>query len=365
MKIVQACGYYPPHIGGLEFCAKYISEQLGRNGHDVTVLTSNVGAGTARVETSTPNVNVHYLRSFEFAHTPFSPGLPWQLLRLDRDSLLHVHLSHVYTETVVFLMAKLRRIPYVAHFHMDVDVSGPFGFLFRLYKKTVLPFVIRGAAHVIALSEEQRELVIRRYKLNPHRVTIVPNGVTEDYFVDRSRNYRQAPLKLLFVGRFALQKNIPRLIRALPLIHHPVELHLVGDGEKRPEIESLIQELNLTNVHLHGRKSGQELVQAYVNGDIFVIPSDREGMPLTLVEAAATGLPIVASKVQGLREFIGEVGVLVADPSPETFAAELNRLIEHPEELETLSRQSREWAQQLSWAQLVKRIEHIYDEVKR
>jgi glycosyltransferase involved in cell wall biosynthesis len=361
VNIVQVCGYYPPHLGGIEYCVQHIAEQLVKNGHDVTVCTSSIGA--ERGHEKRRGLTVFRLRSFEFAHTPFTPSLLFKLWRVDRRSLMHLHLSHVFSEVTVFIVAKVRRMPYVAHFHMDVDVSGRFGFLFRLYKRTILPFVVRGAARVITLSDEQRDLVVNRYKVAAGKVRVIPNGVSETFFVSKKRQYKP-PIKLLFVGRFALQKNIPRLLKALPLMKQPVELHLVGDGEKRVEIEQLIQDLGLKNVVMHGRLSGKKLARAYAEADIFVVPSNREGMPLTVLEAAAAGLPIVASSVQGLREFIGDVGVLVSKPSPETFARELNKLIDNPERLNELSSLSQAWAKAHAWPKLVRHIEQLYAEVR-
>ncbi len=364
MKIVQIAAYYPPHIGGLEYCAKNISTQLAKNGHKVTVLTSSVGAGKPRTVQS-PNLTEKYLRGIEFAHTPIIPALPFALMKIDPDSVMHIHLSHVYSEVAVLIASKLRGIPYVAHFHMDVDVSGRLGFLFKLYKRTILPFVIRGAAKVITLSDEQRTLVINRYKASAANVAVVPNGVGDDFFVDRTPYQTGSATTLLFVGRFALQKNIPRLLKALPLMHNHVQLSLVGDGEKRGQIEALIAELNLKNVTLHGRRSGPELTQLYQQADIFVMSSDREGMPLALLEAMAAGLPVVASNVQGLREFVNDNGVLVDNPSPENFAVELDNLIDHPDTLRRLSAKSRTWAESYSWKILVKKIEKLYEEARR
>ena len=363
MKIVQICGYYPPHLGGIEHCVKNMTVELVARGHEVTVLTSDIGNPKAgMVEGAHGRLQERYLRAVEFAHTPFIPSLPLALFKIPRDHVQHIHLSHVYSEVCTFFVAKLRRLPYVAHFHMDVDVSGRFGFLFKIYKKTLLGPVIRRASTVIALSDEQRQLVIDRYHAKPEHVVVMPNGVASPFFSGRTRTFSQ-PIKLLYVGRFALQKNLPRLINAMPLLTVPVELHLVGDGEKRPEVEVLTKDLELKNVTLHGKLGGQELVDAYHSGDVFVIPSDREGMPLALVEASAAGLPIVASDVQGLREFVGANGVLVHNPSPETFAQTLNELLRDPSKLQHMSAASREWAEQYAWSELIKRIETVYKQV--
>jgi glycosyltransferase involved in cell wall biosynthesis len=363
VKVVQVAAYYPPHLGGVEYCCHNISTQLAARGHEVTVLTSTVGAGPARTE-RTPNLVVRFLRGVEFAHTPIIPGLAGALLRVDRTAVVHVHLSHVFSELVVFAVAKLRRLTYVAHFHMDVDASGRLGPAFLLYKATLLPFVVRRAAAVITLSGEQRDLVVERYRARPQDVVVIPNGVGEEYFADRNARPGTGPARLLFVGRFALQKNIPRLLRALPLMRNPVRLQVVGNGEREAEVQGLVRELGLEQtVDLLGRKDAEALRTLYRAADVFVMPSDREGMPLVLLEAMASGLPVVGSNVQGLREFLDGRGVLVDDPSPETFAAALDALVEDPDRMQRLSVLGREFVQRYTWAELVGDIEAVYASV--
>jgi glycosyltransferase involved in cell wall biosynthesis len=132
--VVQVLGYYPPHVGGVEFCASNISRELTRRGVDVCVVTSDIGAdgkttrGTERGSAETPTVQ--RLRAFEFAHTPFIPALPWQLWRASRRGVIHLHVSHVWSDVVATLVATLGRRPLVAHFHMDTPTSGRFGFVF-------------------------------------------------------------------------------------------------------------------------------------------------------------------------------------------------------------------------------------------
>lgn len=362
MKIVEVCSYYPPHLGGIEYVVKNVALQLAANGHDVTVLTSTIGSrrpGTVQ----NGHLREVYLRGFEFAHTPVILTLPYHIAKMSKDSLIHIHLSHVYTELIVMIVAKLRRMPYVAHYHMDVDVSGRFGFLYKAYKKTLLPLVIRGAAHVITLSDEQRDIIINRYKTLVDNVSVIPNGVGQEFFLKTSHDYKKRPLRLLFVGRFAKQKNLPRLIKTLPLLKIPVELYLVGDGEKKANLQALADDLKLQNVHFDGALHGPDVIAAYQAADVFMLTSDREGMPLVLLEAAAAGLPIIASNVQGLREFIHGNGLLVTDPSPETFAAALNNL--SAVDLMRLSKASSRWAQDYTWQKLVKKMIKVFEDASK
>lgn len=359
MNIAHITAYYPPHLGGIERCAKSIAEQLAKDGHTVTVLTSNVGAGKRRTVRH-GNLSEVYLWGLEVAHTPIIPTLPMALFRLDQNTVIHVHLSHIFTELTVFLVAAVRRMPYIAHYHMDVEPSGRLGFLFNLYKRTLLPFVIRGAATVITLSDEQRNLVIKRYKARPANVIVIPNGIDDRFFDTAGPRIAKQVTDLLFVGRFALQKNIPRLLRALPLIQHRAHLHLVGDGEKRSDIERIIRELGLRNVTIHGRLDGDVLAEMYRKVDIFVLPSDKEGMPLAMLEAMATGLPIIGSDVLGIREFIEDVGIVVKDPSPQTFARSLDDAIGNPQRLRQFGIAGRRMAQGYAWPALIKQLEQVY-----
>lgn len=220
MKIVEVCGYYPPHNGGIEFVVKQLAEQLAQNGHEVTVLTAAIGHSPGTVLSG--GVREVYQRGFEFAHTTVTLGLFFRLIRLKKDTVVHLHLSHVFTEVTVMIASIIKRFPYVAHYHMDVEASGRLGFLYDAYKRFLLPRVIRRATSLIALSEEQRDILVNRYGAEPDRVHVIPNGVAAKFFIKKRRDFRRSPKRLLYVGRFARQKNLVRLLKTLPLMKQPV-----------------------------------------------------------------------------------------------------------------------------------------------
>jgi glycosyltransferase involved in cell wall biosynthesis len=365
LAVAQICAYYPPHAGGMEYVAQRLSEQLVPAGHDVQVLTSHVGAGPARAEDQ-GGVMVHYLPGFEFAHTTVAFGLWTRLWQTPGQTVWHLHLSHVYTELVVWAVACLQRRRYVAHFHMDVDTSGPLGFLYLAYKRTLLPLVMRRAARVVALSEEQRQLLIDRYHVAPERAVVIPNGVPAEYFLPlRSPKdlSQQSPLQLIYWGRFARQKHLSRLVDAVAILGKKVHLTLIGEGELEAELRQQVSDLGLSNIIFTGRLQPKEIIEHATKADCFVMTSDREGMPLALVEAMAAGLVPVVSDVQGLREFIDGNGVLVKDPSPETFASAISVLSSDPKRRAQLSAAAQKWAQDHRWSELMLRWQTLYQEV--
>jgi phosphatidylinositol alpha-mannosyltransferase len=144
-------------------------------------------------------------------------------------------------------------------------------------------------------------------------------------------------------------------------MREPVDAVIVGDGGDVPEVERLVGELQLGNVRLVGVQRGDDLLRWYKWADVFVLPSEIEGMPLTMLEAMAMGLPVVATDVAGSRETLGEAGVLVA-PDPQALARALDRVARDADLRAELSDRSLLRAQEHSWPRLIQRLEAIYAE---
>ena len=169
------------------------------------------------------------------------------------------------------------------------------------------------------------------------------------------------PLRVLYVGRLSQQKALPRLVQALAAMRQPAAAVLVGEGEARPAIEELLREYALTNVQLAGARHGTDLVESYRWADVLVLPSDKEGMPLVVLEAMASGLPVVATDVVGTRELLGDAGVLVP-PDPDAIAKALDRVaVDAPLRAE-LSARGLAAARHYSWERLAHCLESLYEE---
>lgn len=364
INICQISAFYPPALGGLESVAQKIAAGLAALGHPLTVITSDRRTPGALREEKIGDLLVKRLRSVEIAHTALIPGLALALWRIPKPAIFHLHLAQAYVPEIVWLISKLRRIPYIVHFHIDAEPSGPLGFLFVWWKRWVQPLIIRGAARVITLSEEQSQMIKTRYGLNDERIRFIGNGVSAEFFaLGREEKDFHKPLRLLFVGRLTSQKRPERLIKALAQVASSVNLELVGDGEDRENLKEMAQGLGLKNICFRGRLEGSELLEAYRQADVFVLPSDKEGMPLVLLEAMAAGLPIIGSDVIGIRELVSGVGLLVKDPSAAGFAMAIDSLANDKGKLRELSHLSREKARPYSWDILLKKLEQTYEEI--
>jgi glycosyltransferase involved in cell wall biosynthesis len=368
VSVVHVTAHYPPHLGGVEKVVEALVAYRTARDLDVAVLTSRNrlrdiadAGGSDPTETG----RVRRLRSWNVAHTTIIPRLSVELLGLRRNSLIHLHITQALLPEAVYAAHLLRGLPYVAHFHLDVGPSGPAGVLLYAYKPLVLRPVLRAAARVVVLTAEQRSAVAARYRMDPARIAVIPNGVAEEFFYSGQRLPKTKP-RLLFVGRLSVQKNLPLLLRALAGVSERFETTLVGDGEAETNLRKLAAGMGLQNIRFYGRADGGELRELYRNADIFVLPSEREGMPLVLLEALAMGLPVVATDISGTRDVIdhGVNGVLVPPDDALALREALLSVAADLDDYRRMSEASRRLSAQYSWSEVGSQFERLYDQVK-
>jgi D-inositol-3-phosphate glycosyltransferase len=361
--IVHVTSCYPPHLGGVEVVAQALATQQSRQGASVVVLTTTAGSAGAPRQDREGRVTVRRYRSWSVAHTPLAPGLFVGLLRQPRAAVRHVHVAHALTTELVWLTSLIRGARFVAHFHLDVAPSGPLGWMLAPYKRFLLAPALRGADTVIALTEPMATFLISTYGVRRERIVVLRNGVSQDFLDLASERSSSSvvgrPLRLLFAGRIAPQKNLPRLLRALDLIDKPVVLTVVGDGEDRSKAERFSEHLKLGNVSFVGAKYGEEYRACLADADVFVLPSDTEGMPLAALEAMAAGLPIVATRVPGTAELVEGVGLLV-EPTPEGLANAISSLVGRDDILGDLADAGRAKAASHTWPAIAEELSLHY-----
>lgn len=368
MKIVHVAPYCYPHLGGMEYCIKAISERLALKGYQVEIFTSNI----AHKKTSTKsisNLSIHYLKAFEFAHTPLIPSLFFKLLILPKNFIMHVHISQPFVPEIVWIISKIRNIPYIAHIHSDVGPSGILGFLLPLYKRVFLKPVLLSASKIVVPTLDYVNLISNKYKVSLNKICVVPLGIDHTSFYQSSINMHK-PARLLFVGRLQIQKNLPLLVKSFHyLVNHSkldVELNIVGDGEDREKIYKLIKALGLTNrIHLLGKLQGKDLYKMYSSSDIFVLTSSYESFGIVLIEAMASGLPIVVSNIPSVRNVVvNEKTGLLSQLSEKDFALNITRILTNSSLQKKLIANGLKEVKKYNWDNIVLKYQNLYTEVK-
>ncbi|HVZ67389.1 MAG TPA: glycosyltransferase family 4 protein [Patescibacteria group bacterium] len=361
--IVHVASHYPPYMGGLEIVAKSSADLMAKMGYKVRVITTDKGIDKSAV-LSKDNPQVTYMKSFEFAHTPFAPALLWNLLKLPKNSIIHLHLAQAYFPELVLIASKVRGIPYIAHFHLDVEQSGFFGPLFVIYKKIFWKRILGSAKKVIVCSSDQKLVVQKKFGVKANKIVVIPNGVSDSFFSGKKYKPSAKAARLLYVGRLTVQKRVERLIETVSLLNIPVNLKIIGDGEDRSKLEDLAKSLNLTNISFEGGKSPDQIKKHLKDSDIFLLSSDKEGgTPLVALEAMASKLPVIATNVSGVRDLLKNTGILVDKPYSKSFAREIEKLWKDKGRLIKLSDLSVKKAEGYRWSVFAQNLDKVYKDV--
>jgi glycosyltransferase involved in cell wall biosynthesis len=254
------------------------------------------------------------------------------------DQVQHVH-AHFASHPAAagFIIHRLAGIPYsfTAHgsdLHRD---------------RHMLCEKVAEAAFVSAISEYNREIIISECRgKNREKVKVVHCGVDTEVFRARSHEtpYEKGgnPFMILCVGTLHEVKGQPYLIEACRLLKergYIFECHFVGDGPDRKHLNELVEQSGLSgNVRFHGRLTRDEIARLLVDADVLTVPSvptrdgRREGIPVVLMEAMGSGVPVVASDLSGIPELVNdELTGLLTPPKDARFLADaLERYIQDP-----------------------------------
>lgn len=158
------------------------------------------------------------------------------------------------------------------------------------------------------------------------RFTIIQNGINVTKFVNAIPIQKTNNIRIVMTAAFRHEKDQDTLIKAMKLLPNNYELLLVGNGDRKEILEQLVAELQLKEkISFLGIRSDVEKV--IKSADVFVLSSHWEGLPLSVIEAMAAGIPIVASEVPGLKETVQSVGLLFEHENPQQLAETIKTLI--------------------------------------
>lgn len=363
MEILQIAGFYPPHLGGEELVAQRLATTLAER-HDVTVYTSDVGAGDAPREERHGRLRVVRDRALPVGNTPVVPRMLDRLLRhRPTPDVVHVHGGVAAIPEFVRVATTLRRVPYVVHVHLLVRPSSRAGrVLLPAYDALLYARFLRGAARVICLTAAMRDEVVRVFGVAPQRVTVVPNGVDTALF--HPGGDQRARRELLFVGRLTAQKNVLTAVDAMAQLPADVSLLIVGTGEQREQVQRRVAQLGLSNVSLVGRLSPERLAERYRRATAVLMPSSHEGLPLVLLEAMAAGAPVICAGIPELLEAGGDAVVPVAPATAAGLAAAVRALLADDPRRARLSAAAHARAQGYAWPAVTAAVEEVYRQVR-
>lgn len=323
-------------------------------------------------------------RVVELPATPLSFYRGYELIRgglrrvnreFKRESFDVIHCQTPLMAGVIALaISRAHDVPVVAHYHtlLDEYVSHlTYGYFDRLAKNILGPlqalylkkFFARSGS-VITPSNFAKG---RLQGLGARNITVVPNCVDLERFLPDGQNEvnggTEGRRRIIYVGRMSLEKKVDGLLKAFQLMRDPsLELLLVGDGPQSNYLRSLATSLGLQNVRFAGTVSDSVLPSLYSSSTVFATASDTENLPVTVLEAMASGMPVMAVAAGGTPELVidGKSGFLAKPNDPEDFAQKLKMMLGDEELLRRFGHSSRNLAENYSVQSVCRRLESVY-----
>lgn len=257
-----------------------------------------------------------------------------------QPQVLHAHLAHPPGAYAMFL-SLLSGIPYTFTAHAADIYRTPLATEPKLRHAAGVVAISRyNLAHYRALVPEVR------------RAAVIHCGVPVDRFEMRARDRVHRPLRIVAVGRAVQKKGFGDLLSALSRLDHrthPWRASLIGGGPLMDELRDQRERLGLDELEMTGPRQFHEVQDALADADVFCLPcveaddGDIDGIPVALMEAMASGCPVLSTTVSGIPELLADdAGLLVAPHDPDAVAAALRRLIDEPELAPQLSRRGRQ-----------------------
>lgn len=267
----------------------------------------------------------------------------YRLIRRERPSVVHLHL--LKARALGGIAARLAGVPLVVetlHGHLLQGYYGAIGARFVLAIERVIGRWLADA--VIALSDGQRQALLRWRIAAPAKIHVVPLGLElEPFLADpaapgslrRELGIGEDRFVVGAVGRFVPIKGYGVLLRAVqklaPVIGGQLVVVLVGDGPLRGELEAEAERLRIRHlVRFLGWRT--DVAHVYPDLDVMVQPSFNEGTPVSLIEAMAAARPVIATRVGGVPDVVddGRSGLLVPPGDPAALAEAVQRLWRDP-----------------------------------
>ncbi len=252
----------------------------------------------------------------------------YKLIQLVEPDLIHVHSAKA--GTLGRIAGRIAKKPVVYTVHGWAFSEGN-SFIKRSFSLLMERVLSRLTASYILVSQYDCDLGIKKRILKQDtNFSVIHNGIP-NVALNMKGWSSSSPVELITVTRFAKQKNVKCMVKALSLLNGDVSMRILGYGPLEKDIKKEVSRLNLENV-VTFRGEITDVTKDLNDSDVFVLSSDWEGLPIALIEAARAGLPMVATRVGGVPEIVShdENGLLVERGDYQGLANAIQKLIDNP-----------------------------------
>ena len=387
MKILQVISSFPPaySYGGALKVAFELSRELVRNGHEVTVCTTDVYDSKSRLKKFKNPETIEGIEVYRFKNLsnwlsrkniPCAPGMFFFLRdNMKKFDIIHLHEYRSFQAIITSHFANKYRIPYIVQAHGSVLPFFEKQILKKMFDFVWGNKILKDARKCIAVSHVEREQY-RKMKIPDSQIDIIPNGINPNEFKNlpekgKFRNkYHISPDEkiILYLGRIHKRKGLDFLIDSifqLSQIRNDIRLILAGPDDGYLEnVKKMIQEKNLSPVVIFsGFLPEKDKYEALTDADVLVYPGIFEIFGLVPFEAILCGTPVIVTDDCGCGEIIKEAGCgyLVKYGDVNNLTKTLQLALENPDENKSMVERGINYIQNnLAWESIVNKIELNY-----
>jgi glycosyltransferase involved in cell wall biosynthesis len=324
IKIAQVCHRYHPFLGGVETHVEEISKRLASEGFKIEVLTVDT-SGMLESERVYQGVSIKRFKSLSprSISEVYYPSLTlWQYLRNNsyKYDVIHAHNYHALPSLYAASTKSINNFVFTPHYH------GAGGSAFR--NLLHIPYRLLGqrifdkADKIICVSNYEKYLV-NKLDVDEKKIVVIPNGLNLDQYKGLQRNKRDFK-SILYVGRIEKYKGIQFILEAVANLDENIIAEIVGIGPYKSELMKLATAMGIgKRVRFYDNLPRKQLLEKYIDAEIFIMLSIRESYGITVAEALSLGTPCIVSNYSALREWVDGRNCFGIDYPPD-----INKLVE-------------------------------------
>lgn len=267
-----------------------------------------------------------------------------------KPDVVHAHLDVTYS----WVWTLLHRKPLIFTLH-----SNPFRWKDKRVQFLMKLKALQGKLKVIGCAKIIAEYAKECYKISDKKVGYIYNPIETEKYQEGAKF--AGTVKFAYVGRFSKVKNQKLLVSAfseLEKSHANVQLSLAGGGPLFEEIQEFAKEKDCKNINFLGNVSDVPYLLA--ESDVLVLSSDSEACPVVILEAMASGLPIIATNVGGVPELVTDNGFVVEKGNAKAFTEAMAKMVEDIESAKIMGKKSLEYAKQYDKEVIARQYEQEY-----
>ncbi len=385
MKILQITpAFVPSEFGGIKMQSYYLSRELVRRGHDVTVYTSNAYSNMTKSDRrgayDVDGIKVIYFNIYLSRRLTllfFTPGIVKALRgELKGYDIVHQHGIRTFQSLSYYYCSKYG-VPYVISPHGSLPRVNDWVFVKKIYDCLLGNRILAGASRVIALTPVEAEQC-RELGLKESQIVQSTNGIDVEEFAQlpergafRGRYHIDEKNVILFLGRIHKIKGLDVLAGAFAeVLRDGVDARLVIAGPDYGYCGELKNTLRILNVEdkvtFTGFLSGLDKIQAYVDADIYVLPSIYESFSTTVLEALACGTPVIMTDRCALADVIkSQAGLVVPYDKEQLREAILHMLGDDKMRLQFGKKGQSLVRERFNWEKIAEQVERVYRGILR